>query len=307
MLRSLSKLMRAQGSKAFFSTCLAFTVMAGAIPAADESEVKAPAKPVKKVNQRPLTKLTYDPSAKEVELFEAMERGEVGVRVIPMNAMGANVLIENKTTEPLNVKVPNAVVMVSIHAQFGGGAGFGGGGIGGGQGGLGGQQGGGQQAGGGGLGGQQGGIGGGQGFGGGQQPGIFSIPAEKIASIPMKSVCLEHGKPEPSPKSKYTLVPVERFSTDPLLRELLTYVNDPRVNPQAAQAAAWHLTNKMTFAQLAAEQNRSLISPNGQPLFTAQDLFQAQSLLAAAKEKAEKNPSPPTKGQGTIRSATEAQ
>lgn len=251
-----------------------------------------------KQTKRPLKKLTYDPNAEEVELFKGIESGQLKVKLIPQSALGGNVLIENTTDKPLTVKLPAAAVGVPKHlAQFGGG-GFGGGG----QGGFGGGQGG---FGGGGLGGGQqqtgGGFGGGGqgGFGGGQQGGggffgggAASIPPEQVGSIPFHSVCLQHGKPEPSVKSDYVLVPVEKFSSDPVLHQLLTAVGTGKVDAQAAQAAAWHLTDKMSWDQLAnkAVQHTGGAAPT--PYFTQAQLAGAQALLAQAKTRADDEPAP---------------
>ncbi len=250
--------------------------------------------------KRPLRKLTYDPNAEEVELFQGVESGQLKVKLIPQNSFGGNVLIENTTDKTLTVKLPQAAVGVPKHlAQFGGG-GFGGGGqggFGGGQGGLGGGQGGGQQQTGGGFGGG-GGLGGGGGFGGGQQGGgggffgggAASIPPEQIGLIPFNSVCLQHGKPEPSVKAEYVLVPVEKFSDDPVLKELLTSVGSGKVDAQAAQAAAWHLTDKMSFDQLANKAVQHTGGAQPTPYFTHAQLLGAQALLANAKKRSEEAP-----------------
>ena len=253
-------------------------------------------------NKRPIRNPKFDPAAEPVEFFAAIEAGQIEAKLIPRNALGGNVLIENKTDKPLNVKVPEAAVGVPMNFQFGGQGGFGGG-----QGGFGGGQqgglGGGQQQQGGGFGGQQGGFGGGgQGFGGGGQGGggFFSVPPERVISVPFNSVCLEHGKPEPTPSSRYKLVPVEQVSTDPVLYELLTVVGTGKVDSQSAQAAAWHITDKMSFQQLAAKTNTHLGGQAPTPYFTQAQLQGAQQLLALAakksEERKEKKPAAETPG-----------
>src|SRR6516164_6013462 len=103
--------------------------------------------------QRPIRKLTYDPKAATVELFDGIEQGSLDAKLIPKDSLGGNVFIENKTDKPLTVRFPKAVAAAQVLKQgFGGG---GGGGRGGGAGGMGGQQGG------------MGGMGGGQQMGGG--------------------------------------------------------------------------------------------------------------------------------------------
>jgi hypothetical protein len=254
--------------------------------------------------KRPLKTLKHDPNAEEVALFEAIEAGQLEVRVLPKNAFGGNVLIENKTDKPLTVKMPAAVGAVPKHlAQFGGG--FGGGGLGGGGlggGGLGGGQGGGQQQLGGGLGGGGlggGGLGGGGmgggGFFGGGGGGFGSIPPEQIASIPLNSVCLEHGKPEPSTRSEYVLVPIEKLSDDPVLHGLLELVGTGKVDAQAAQAATWHLANNMTFDQLANKAVQHVGGLPATPYFTQNQLLGAQALLAHTRKAVEEAPAQPAK------------
>ena len=207
-----------------------------------------------KATKKPIKNPKFDPTAEKVDLFEAVEAKQVTVKLIPRDAMGGTVLIENKTDKPLTVKVPEAVAGVSIHSQFGG---MGGGGMGGG------------------------------GMGGAGGGGFFSIPAEKVVSLQFNSVCLEHGKPEPGPNSKYTIVPLSRVSTDPVLYQLLTKVGTGKVDPQAAQAAAWHLTDKMSFQELAEKVEEHLGDINPSPYFTRDQLLGAQQLLSQAVAKAD--------------------
>jgi hypothetical protein len=117
--------------------------------------------------------------------------------------------------------------------------------------------------------------------------GFFSVPAEKVVSLQFNSVCLEHGKPEPSPNSKYTLVPLSRVNSSPVLYQLLTRVGAGKVDPQSAQAAAWHLTDKMSFDELAAKTEEHLGDVNVTPYFSREQLLGAQMLLAQAESLAQ--------------------
>jgi len=258
-------------------------------------------------SKKPIKNPKFDPTAEQVDLFNAVDAGLVTVRLIPKDAMGGNVLIENKTGKALTVKIPEAVVGVSIHAQPGN-LGFGNflGANNGAQNNLpGGQAGAGQQMQGGGIGmNQQNGpnnqFGPQNGFpnpGGGlpNQVGnnFFSVPAEKVISLPFQSVCLEHGKQEPNSSSKYTLIPVPKVSTDPVLYQLLAAVGTGKVDAQAAQAAAWHLANKMSFEQLAEKTNAPLPGLPGAPYFTREQLQTAKDLIEQATEKAAETASAP--------------
>lgn len=243
---------------------------------------------------RAITRLTYDPDAPKVELFQGMEEGKVDAKVIAKNPQGGFFLLENKTKQPLSVQLPEAVVGVQVLQQFGGMAGGLGGGLGGG---AGGQQGGAQAqsfggGAGGGLGGQQGGLGGGLGAGGGAGQGFFSIPPEKTIRVPYTSVCLNHGKPDPHPRMTYRLVQPESYTEDQRLVELLKFIGTGKVHPQVAQAAAWHLTDKMSWNELA---NKSISRLGGQgpvPYFSRAELLAARNLVAMATAKAKENPRP---------------
>ncbi|QDT34244.1 hypothetical protein [Thalassoglobus polymorphus] len=219
---------------------------------------------------RPLTKTKFDPNAKQVELFAGMESGEIKAKPIAKDALSGKLLLTNETDEPISVKMPQGFI-VSPLAQFGGGGGgYGGGGQGGGQGG------GGQQQGGGGTGGQQGGQ---QGGGGG---GFFSIPAKKTLSVPYVSVCLEYGKIDPHPRSEYIVRPSTKFSDDPVLLTLIDMVGTGKLNPAAAQAAAWHLSSGMSWQELASLKYDRVGTPDT-PYFSRAQLMAAQQVVATAQ------------------------
>ncbi|MCA9073052.1 MAG: hypothetical protein KDA84_29220, partial [Planctomycetaceae bacterium] len=137
--------------------------------------------------------------------------------------------------------------------------------------------------GGGGLGGGLGGGGGGFGGGGG---GFFSIPPQKIVQVPYTSVCLAHGKPDPHPRNTYRLVPVDDYTEDVDLQELVRIVGAGKVNKQAAQAAAWHLADKMSWQELAAKSVRRLGGQGTFPYFSRSELFTAQQLVGLAQARA---------------------
>lgn len=251
-------------------------------------------------NSRPITKLQYDPGAESVELFKGMEEGLLETKVIANGPMGGNLLITNNSDQPLTVEMPQAFVTVQVLKQFGGmgGGGLGGGGFGGGGmgGGMGGQGGGGQQNQGGGLGGGQGGGGlGGGGMGGGMGgqgggAGFFSIPPEKTVRLPYVSVCLEHGKADPTPRATYKIVPVDEYTKDPVLQELITMVGTGRLPAQGAQAAVWTRTDNMSWQELSQKFSYNALGAKI-PYFSGVQLQTAQTIVATAegrvREKAE--------------------
>ncbi len=256
---------------------LAVSLVAPGISADSNKDTKRKVVPAQKV----------DESLDHIDVFEGIEKGLLDVKMIPKDAMGGNMLIENKSDKPLNVDFPAAFIGKQVLKQFGGQqGGFGGGGQ---QGGFGGgQQGGGQQQGGGfGGGGQQGGLGGG-GFGGqqgGGGGGFFSVPTDRVVRVAYRSVCLEHGKPEPTSRMTYRIGKVEEFSSDPVLEETLKMVASGQLDPQAGQAATWHLTNKMSWQELAAKSIPHVGRPST-PYFSAETLARAQNIHVTAVARA---------------------
>ena len=254
-----------------------------------------------------------DPNVANIDLFEGMQSEQIHVKVIPLGAHKANVIIENKTNEPLSIRLPAAFAAVPVLGQIGGGQAFGpGGNLGGGQagglfGGGGanqGGQGGGQGLGGGFGGNQQGGqFGGGQfgggGFGGGQQfgggqfgrgglgGGQFRVDVDRPAKLQVTTVCLEHGKPTPNPRMKYTLVPIEQFNADPRIAELCKMLSQGEVSQNVAQAAAWNMANGLSWKQLAKLNRRESQYTGNEKFFTSAELQDAARITGFCRAAAE--------------------
>ena len=220
------------------------------------------------------------------EFFAAMKAGKIDVKYIPRDATQANVLVKNLTDQPLNIQLPAAFAGVPVQAQMGlggmGGGGMGGGGMGGGG------MGGGGQAGGGGMGG--GGMGGG-GMGGGGMGGgggFMRVPAERMKKLTVTTVCLEHGKPDPNPKMAYKIVPLEEFTKDPQVRVLCEALGNKLVTQNTAQAAAWHLMDKMTWEELAQKNRVESKYTGNVRWFNPFELRTAATVVSETKRIAEK-------------------
>ena len=225
------------------------------------------------------------PEAEQVDLFAAMEAGDIEVKLICKDSTTGNVLITNKTKKPLSIRLPDAFAGVPVAAQFGcpgggfcpGGGGGGGGGLGGGGGGQG------LGGGGGGFGGGGGGLGGGGGGGG-----FFNVAPEKVGKIKVTTVCLEHGKDDPNPRIAYELRPIESFIEDAKVIELVKMVSRGEIDQHSAQAAAWHLANGMSWQELAQKVGRKHLNGATEPYFTRAHLERALAATKAAVERAEK-------------------
>jgi hypothetical protein len=252
----------------------------------------------------PIRNLTLDPAADKMELFAGMEGGSFTTRMVPDDITGGQIFIENKTDKSLTVILPEAFVGIHVLKQFPAGNGFGVG-LNGGQGngasgnsGFGGQQNGqGQAQGGGFRSGMQGnGIGqnnGVNGFNGqqngiGQGQGFFSIPAHQVAQIPYQAVCLNYGKPDPMPAMTYRMIPVSAYTKDQTLQATLRIFGTSQMDYSTAQAATWHLTDKMSLEQLAGltKLSNPADETSKEPVFTGAQLHDADQLLSAAKKQA---------------------
>lgn len=269
--------MRGKRGNWLIGCCSATAVILLAVTAAWSAEGRRPAK----IGE-------FNPNDQTVEMFAAIEKGDIAVKLIQKDAAQGRVLIENKTKKPLNVKLPEAFAGVPVLAERAAGGGGGGhnrsgGGnnnmnqsMGGGMGGMG-------------MGGM-GGMGGG-GMGGGM--GMFNVPPEKVGQFKVTTVCLEHGKREPTEKVVYEVKPIETFTTTSGVRELCEAVGKGEINQRAAQAAAWHLSSGLSWEQLAAKQ---VHRANGarQPYFTADEIQSAMRISAVsvrtAKLREEKAP-----------------
>ncbi|HUG92754.1 MAG TPA: hypothetical protein VML55_18075 [Planctomycetaceae bacterium] len=231
----------------------------------------------------PIRKPSYDPDAERVELFEGVEREQLSVRVAARDAFHSNVYITNATDRPLTVDLPDGAVAVHVLKQFAPPGGV-----------LGandnfdfGNQGNGAQQ-GQGAGQSVGGNFQGQGNNGANQfapNGFFSIPPGKTVQVPLATVCLDHGRPNPSPKMTYVLRRLEDHTNDVVLRELIRGYDPEADDRLAVQAAAWHRSSGLSWKELAAKTIKW--GPVRYSHFTRRQVEQAQTLVSEAEELAE--------------------
>ena len=236
-----------------------------------------------------------DESLEHIDVFAGIEQGILDVKLIPQDALGGNILIENKGAKPLNVDFPPAFIgkqvlkqapnqqqnngnglngLANLAGQAGGGSQIQGGGIGNGNG-----------NGNGAPGGNPGAGGPRNGNGNGNGNGFFSVPTDRIVRVAYRSVCLEHGKPDPSPRMTYRLGKVEEFSDDPVLAETLKIVASGEHDPQAGQAVAWHVANKMSWKKLGEKTIQHIGHPATR-YFSKETLARAQDIHATAVARA---------------------
>jgi hypothetical protein len=224
---------------------------------------------------RPAATSAASPNA-AVDLFAAKNAGQVSVRLIPHDSKSGQVVITNNTASPLTIKLPEAFAGVPVLAQRAGG------GFGGPFGANAGGPGGGNQS----VAGVFNGSGVNRGVPGGGGPGFFNIGPERAVKVKFVSVCLDHGKPEPSSRVPYEIVPIDSHTNDSPVIELAQMLGRGELDQPAAQAAAWHLANGLTWQELASQIGVKHIDGRTEPLFSFQTLQNGRQAAQDAARRA---------------------
>lgn len=235
-----------------------------------------------------------------VDMFAAMESGDIDVLIKAKDNANANIIVTNKTDKPLAIQMPEAFSAVPILKQGGLGAPGAGGGFGGNQGGgFGGNQGGGfgNQGGNQGVGGGFGGGFGGGGFGGGQGGGfgggglgggggVFNVPPGRVGKLQVKTFCLEHGKPDPQARLKYKIQPLDKLNSDPKIFEMCRMLANDEVVQPVAQAAAWNIANGLSWQELVFKNRIERMDGSFERYFHPMHVRYAQQVAVAATQRA---------------------
>jgi hypothetical protein len=116
-------------------------------------------------------------------------------------------------------------------------------------------------------------------------PGTFPLQPRKTRTFRFATVCLEHGRPEPSPRIPYKLQRLDSFSGDPRLAFVIDGLASGAVSQKVAQAAAWHIANGLPWERLAAEMIDHAGGDPDEPFFSGAELAAAQGLVAAAEKQ----------------------
>jgi hypothetical protein len=222
---------------------------------------------------------------KEVELFAAIESGEIQVAVVPQNFSLMLLRVRNKTSETLKVQLPETLAAIPTarrKAQ--------------------------QQL-------QQQGMppnlahnyppaqGSSQGLGfslagpwaeqknaSGQESAIagagndrpkgsraWTLAPGELMQVQVPCFCLEYGRPDPNRRIPYELVELKNLNSQPAVEELLRRFGQGMVDQRVAQLAAWHVANGVSWPMLARMKfPRSAGRAAG--VVTQEDLLSAQEL-----------------------------
>jgi len=99
------------------------------------------------------------------------------------------------------------------------------------------------------------------------------------------TVCLEHGKPEPSARMPYRMIALESWSDEPRLAFVMECLASGVVSQKVAQAATWRIANGLSWERLAAETIDHIGGVPDEPFFTAAELEAARQLVQVAEQR----------------------
>jgi len=210
------------------------------------------------------------PVAETFSLLGAIERGIVEAKVIARDERHVRVFLKNPGTQPVNVSIPDVLAARPILAQAVNNF-FNPQGPGGSTSNFGSSQSGQSQA-----------VAGPAQFSSQNNNGIFAIPPESVREVRIKSVCVEHGKPEPNSRLKYELVEASRVGVGPELETLLAGYGRDELDAEAVQAATWHLANGKSWQELASMSRLAAVNARS-PIFSQRQLQTAKKLVAEAQ------------------------
>jgi len=120
----------------------------------------------------------------------------------------------------------------------------------------------------------------------------FTVAAGKTLTIRTPTVCLDHGRREPTTRMPYRLVPLETVSQDPRLAVILGGLASGHLSQPVAQAAAWHVSSGRTWEQLASEVIGRAGGDADLPVFSAAELAAARRAVEVATRLTAATPTP---------------
>lgn len=144
----------------------------------------------------------------------------------------------------------------------------------------------------GGMGGMMGGMGGGgMGMGGGGMGGMggggfFRVEPEKVGKIKIVTVCLEHGKKDPSPHVPYKLLPADTFTKNQTTIETLKMLGRGEIDQRSAQAAAWNTESGLSWEELSAKVGAKHLNGSTEAYFSAGHIERGMRIVSEAERRA---------------------
>ena len=206
---------------------------------AGRNEVRAVKPPIE------LSSVSAPLDSSSVDLFAAIDRGDLTARLLPGKGQHARLEVENRTNRPLTVALPPALGgRASVLAQVGAGAAA-------------------------------------QPVGGGLGGGFMCIPPECVGYLRVRTACLDDSKPEPTPGMVYEVCRIEELAR-PGVAKLCAMLGDEKSDRRAVQAAVWHLNCDRSWVWLSARLQSCGGAHGTQKLFSQPEIVEAKRLAEVA-------------------------
>lgn len=113
----------------------------------------------------------------------------------------------------------------------------------------------------------------------------FCFVPKRAALLQLRSVCLEHDRPGPSPKHHYEVRPMDQVTNIKGVYEICAMMGRGEIDHQVAQVAAWHLNNQITWRQLWDESQNAPAGFGPRTGMTPRQLFEAIEAVEKAVQQ----------------------
>jgi hypothetical protein len=121
---------------------------------------------------------------------------------------------------------------------------------------------------------------------------MFRVAPNKHRKLTVPCVCLEYGKPDPTPRMNYQLVPLAQVNDSPAIEELCAQLGRKQVTQSVAQAAAWKLANGLSWEQLANINRVESQFTGNERFFNHAQLQHAAKLVSSYRQPTTAAPEP---------------
>jgi hypothetical protein len=85
-----------------------------------------------------------------------------------------------------------------------------------------------------------------------------AVPVGETIELSVPAVCLNFGKPTPTPRDTFTLMDVEEYSTDPRVRRALRSLATFGTSQGVAQAVMWRVCNDLPFQTMIENAGKAM-------------------------------------------------
>jgi hypothetical protein len=109
--------------------------------------------------------------------------------------------------------------------------------------------------------------------------GMMRVEPERARKMKVAAVCLQHDRPDPNPKMAYKIVPLDTVTKDARVHAVCALLGKGQVAQNTAQAAAWHLTDKLSWQQLAVKNRVESRYTGNIRFFSLVELRQAMTVV----------------------------